>query len=365
MRIVVNHLTRMRAGCICVAGIDLDTHEHVRPVLQDGQLGRRLLLGRGSLFDIGCVVDLGRVFRMGQPPELEDHQFAPRYARRIGAMVPPAYWELLEDVARPDLAALFGPDLYPHRSGYAVDVGKGSASLGCLRPTSPPSLSILDNGKVRMQIIEGGRTIRLAVTDLRLCEDDHTTARRALVQQVQDRSRQGVGVILSVGLGRPWQHPDDDKERHWLQVNNLHLQDDPSWQECQTGAGPVVKIVAPGVVRRQDRQDEADMMEPLVVGIEHDEGSAPFAFLFGDQPLPTPCDTATTSDSGGTKRDVQRMSWQRTSPSAFPVPDRANTRRTPAHRAMRSTHSALATRTPTCPGQRTRRHYCAKGSAQG
>jgi len=345
MRIVVNHLTRMRAGRICVAGIDLDTHEHVRPVLQGNQLGRDLLLSRHGLFDIGSVVDLGRVYHVGEPPEVEDHQFAPRHARRVGTLTPAAYWELLDEVARPDLAALFGPDLYPHRSGYAVDVGKGSASLGCLRPASPPSLSILDNGKVRMQIIEGGRTIRLAVTDLRLCEDDHTTVRRALVQQVQDRIRQGVGVILGVGLGRAWSQADDDKERHWLQVNNLHLEDDPLWQECQPGAGPVVKMVAPGAVRRQDRQDDSGAMEPMVAAMEHDEGSDPFAFLFADQPLSAPAGAATADDIGSTKRDVNHLSRHRTGASSLPAPGLASTRRTPdtpsehAFDALRARHA--------------------------
>ncbi len=345
MRIVVDHLTRMRAGCICVAGIDLDTHEHVRPVLQDGQLGRRLLLSRGGLFDIGCVVDLGHVFRMGQPPELEDHQFTPRYARRIGAMAASVYWELLEEVARPDLAALFGPGLYAHGSGYAVDIGRGKASLGLLRLAEPPLLTITEHGKVRIRLVDRGRTAWLSVTDLRLCEDDHTTVRVELVRHVQNRIRQGVGVILGVGLGRAWSQGADDKERHWLQVNNLHLEDDPLWQECQPGVGPVVQMVAPGAVRRQGRQDEADMMEPMAPGPERDEGSDPFAFLFADQPLPIPCDTATTSDSGSTKCDVNHMSRHRTGASFLPAPGLASTRRTPdtpsehAFDALRARHA--------------------------
>ena len=33
MRIVINHLTRMRAGYICAAGVEANTLQHVRPVL--------------------------------------------------------------------------------------------------------------------------------------------------------------------------------------------------------------------------------------------------------------------------------------------------------------------------------------------
>ncbi len=350
MRIVVNHLTRMRAGCICVAGIDLDTREHVRPVLQDGQLGRHLLLGRGGLFDIGCVVDLGRVYRNGRPPELEDHQFAPRYARRIGTMAPAAYWELLDEVARTDLAALFGPDLYACGRGYAIDLDKGSASLGLLRLTESPLLTVTEHDKVRIRLTDQGRTASLPITDLRLYEDDHATPRRGLVQQIQDRIGQGVDVILGVGLGRAWKRTDDDRERHWLQVNNLHVQDDPLWRECQSSARPVVKMAVMGPGRRQDRHDDPDTMEPMATGIRmeplvagtgNDEDADPFAFLFADQPSLEPGDTAITGAMG----DTYHKSRQRTGASVLPVPGGPSMRRTPgtcseqAFGAIRALHA--------------------------
>ena len=39
MEILVTHLTRMKEQCICVAGIDLATGKHVRPVLERRQAG--------------------------------------------------------------------------------------------------------------------------------------------------------------------------------------------------------------------------------------------------------------------------------------------------------------------------------------
>jgi hypothetical protein len=47
---------------------------------------------------------------------------------------------------------------------------------------------------------------------------------------VEERLKSGVEAILSVGLTRPWQKRGDTAERHWLQVNNIHLKDDPLWQ---------------------------------------------------------------------------------------------------------------------------------------
>jgi hypothetical protein len=78
MKIVVNHLTRMRGERICVAGVDWATAEHVRPVTgPTSPLTRELLRSSGGLFEIGAVVDLGPVAACGQPPETEDHRFSP------------------------------------------------------------------------------------------------------------------------------------------------------------------------------------------------------------------------------------------------------------------------------------------------
>ena len=48
MRIVVNHLTRMRRGYICAAGINLATGEHVRPLPRSGDLRYRDLAAHGG-----------------------------------------------------------------------------------------------------------------------------------------------------------------------------------------------------------------------------------------------------------------------------------------------------------------------------
>lgn len=54
MKIAVNHLTRMQPGYICVAGIDLETGSHVRPVLPSGRLSAALLRRNGGPFDIAA-----------------------------------------------------------------------------------------------------------------------------------------------------------------------------------------------------------------------------------------------------------------------------------------------------------------------
>jgi len=49
------------------------------------------------------------------------------------------------------------------------------------------------------------------------------------VEVLEDRLRRR-DVLLCVGVGRPWA-PEDEEPRHWLQVNNVHLDDNPVWPE--------------------------------------------------------------------------------------------------------------------------------------
>ena len=94
MRIIVNHLTRMQSGYICVAGVDVSNGQNVRPVLR-GRLATDLLVSKGGPFDMAALVELGTVECCGHAPEKEDYYFDPRpahYIRHIPSML---FWELL------------------------------------------------------------------------------------------------------------------------------------------------------------------------------------------------------------------------------------------------------------------------------
>jgi hypothetical protein len=54
MQIVVNHLTRMQLGYICVAGVDVSSGQHIRPVLRS-RLNVDLLARNGGPFDLGIL----------------------------------------------------------------------------------------------------------------------------------------------------------------------------------------------------------------------------------------------------------------------------------------------------------------------
>lgn len=228
MKIVVNHLTRMKPGYICVAGIDVESHDHVRPVLGGKRLAVDLLRRHGGPFEMAAIVDLGITKPAGSPPETEDHWFDPTRTAVVNDLDAKKFWKLLQSVSRKKLAEIFGADLVSRGKGCTLDQRAGIGSLGCLLPGSPPEFSV-SWGKVRAKVSDGIFSADLSVTDLRLYEDDQQTPRMDVLQSVQRRIRDGVGVVLSVGLARAFQASGDSAARHWLQLNNVHLEDDPAW----------------------------------------------------------------------------------------------------------------------------------------
>lgn len=229
MRIVLNHLTRMDAPRICIAGIDPRANRHIRPINgHSNPLTRDLLASEGGPFAIGTLVELGEVTPHPEAPETEDHLFRPKRAMVLGQLSPNRYLELLKEHARRRLHEIFGDDLRRHNWTYAVDKGCGTASLGVLRVRRKPGLEIDDRyGKLRLRLNDEQKPAFLPVTDVRFVEDDHKTIKTEVVADVRARMQRGVGVLLMLGLARAFQKPGDDCERHWLQVNGICMTDRP------------------------------------------------------------------------------------------------------------------------------------------
>jgi hypothetical protein len=68
MQLVFNHITRMGAPRICIAGIDPESRRHVRPTTPSTDLITRVLL-RKELGPIamGALVDIGSVTPVPSP----------------------------------------------------------------------------------------------------------------------------------------------------------------------------------------------------------------------------------------------------------------------------------------------------------
>ena len=222
MRIVLNHLTRMDAPRICIAGLDPDAGRHIRPTTdRPHPLTRTLLADEGGPFALGALVELGEVTPDPEPPETEDHLFWPERAKVVGRLSPNRYLELLNEHARHRLHEIFGAELGRHDWTYAVDKNCGAVSLGVLRVRRKPDLEVDRYGKLRLRLNDEKKPAYLSVTDVRFVEADHKTIKTEVVADVRTRMQRGVGVILMLGLARAFQKSGDDCERHWLQVNGI------------------------------------------------------------------------------------------------------------------------------------------------
>ncbi len=128
MHIVINHLTRMQKGFICVAGIDLQIQRHVRPVL-GSQLRSELLAAHGGPFALRSIVDLGTTHFVGSVPEIEDRQLSSEQVRVLGEMPDAEFRQLLDAVAEEELSKLFGPELENTSTTCAIPAQRGLRSL--------------------------------------------------------------------------------------------------------------------------------------------------------------------------------------------------------------------------------------------
>lgn len=233
MQIVVNHLTRMSPGRICVAGIDVSSRQHVRPVVSEG-LATYLLQRNGGPFDMGNIVDLGFTIPQPRIPKVEDHSFYEENAKIVRQAMADGFWCLLKRISRGDLVEIFGDELVSTVNGRAyLPVNTGKASLGCLVPMDKPRLFIDRREKLRISIVTkiGGNVVNLALscTDIRFYMNDHVGIDENVVFSINERLKK-ENVVLGVGVGYPLAASDYYPEAHWLQVNAVHITGGALWQ---------------------------------------------------------------------------------------------------------------------------------------
>jgi len=222
----------MQRGFICVAGLDLKSRQHIRPVMQR-RLSTDFLLQQRGPFEMAHEVDIGAVEKIGSPPEIEDHTFDHRHALSVRTLKPGDFWNLLRLASQPHLGDIFGAELSATGFACSVPSGRGKASLGCIVPVGRPTLysnARLERAdQIRMRFSDGVLRVDAAVTDIRLFANDYVTPDMDVMKRVNERIQAGIGVILSVGLTRPFTPSPELAPQHWLQVNNIHLEDNPIW----------------------------------------------------------------------------------------------------------------------------------------
>jgi hypothetical protein len=141
----------------------------------------------------------------------------------------------MKSVAKPTLVGIFGHDLHPvGHDRAAVEPGRGQTSLGVLiMSLNKPELVIVPNrprDQIRIKLRTGRFPLNVSVTDIRLYQADHVTPDPAAVESAQLKIASASEILLGVGLTRAYADwLSDQPPRHWLQVNNLHFEDDPFW----------------------------------------------------------------------------------------------------------------------------------------
>ena len=234
MKIVVAHLTRMHGGHICVAGIDVQTRRHVRPIMEHEGMPCEHLARYGGPFDMARIVELGKPRTKPDKPHVEDVVFVPSWAKVERTAGAAEFWALLGELSETRLRAIFGdPIRQVGQSQCGTDEGQGLVSLGCLRPDRPPQLYLQTRAggkpKIRMKISDGQFEADVGVTDLRLYQADHATPDPKMVHAATRWIADSQEIILAVGLTRKYRSDDGQDYVHWLQVNNIHLREDPAW----------------------------------------------------------------------------------------------------------------------------------------
>ena len=224
--IVINHLTRVEKGYVCVAGIQVSMQLHVRPVTPGRRLPIEVAEALGGPFGIRALVELGNVRACGNRPFVEDVEFPLGRTKRVGRLEKTEFWRLLDGLAGSRLKEIFGDDLEQVGDGLAVQPGKGTASLGCLFPATRPELQVNNWGKIRLLVEDTEGHYDLSVTDLRLYNQNDNTPNLDAVSELEDRLSCVKCCVLSMGLTKAWTKPGETQARHWQQVNSVHLQDD-------------------------------------------------------------------------------------------------------------------------------------------
>jgi hypothetical protein len=219
----------MSGSRICVAGIEPAGNRHVRPVTPaNDRLTRQLLTQSGGPFEIGASINVGDARPVPSPPETEDHLVRTRDVERVRTLDDEEYLDVLEAVSQPDLETAFGRGLERRGWTYAVETGRGTTSLAVIKPRRRVDLDVDDRfGKLQLRFNDPDPPTYLGVTDLRFVESDNQTIARNVVEDVRERLRRGVGVYVMLGLARAFRAERDDRDRHWLQVNGLCLEDRP------------------------------------------------------------------------------------------------------------------------------------------
>ncbi len=224
MRLVVDHLTRMKGRRVCVGLLDTGSGTRYRPLLRHPDEWTRsdTELSVGALFE---ARESGSA-RRGAPPMVEDLLIQRGDLRFIEVMDDSGLWAVIRRHAAPSLAEAFGPALQASGTTRWVAPGTGTASLAAVAVDG--ASIVVRQEKLRLEVEDAHGAADLPITDLRLWREPppgdgvgqappQVDGRRArTIARLVAMAAPG-SVVLTMGMSREF------RGKHWLQVNNVHL----------------------------------------------------------------------------------------------------------------------------------------------
>ncbi len=213
--IIVTDLTHFnRPNTVCIAGIDIDNHNCVRPLpyFTPQQVQQHNI-------QPGVRIILDGNFAGAQPPHCEDFNYN---RARIGEYSPQQFQEILENILSPNIEAGFGV---------------GEIDGKCINYENPPAHSIITiaisgrgiravadeytDTKIKIHIIDNDAKEYSFLPCAQLVWHNAAENDRAMaIRDFNNYSRQFGQVYVRVGVGR--RHAVAGRDGFWLQLNGVY-----------------------------------------------------------------------------------------------------------------------------------------------
>jgi hypothetical protein len=225
--LIITDVTRFaKSGKLCVAGIDVENGECIRPMIAGSSHPDYLTHEACKTHDIlpgtvltGTFADIKGTSR----PHHEDRLASKM--KSLGASSAADFEEILRQHSYGSLSTGFGAD--PNGKVFGLDLPPPVRSIITLRPR-PGSVHISDNpfnpGRIQAAFVdeEGHSYSNLPITDLGLYDFvGNPQTRRMSVDSLNDLLRNVKRTYLRVGLSRAYAAPDG-RNGYWLQLNGVY-----------------------------------------------------------------------------------------------------------------------------------------------
>lgn len=220
-QVVVTEVTRMSAGLVCVAALDIHAGTMVRPLQPDGSNWEEPKWVAKGYMVVGNVLSLvpAAAGQSAYPHASED--FRVKTIRRLGTSAPGDLYEACQQTADASVDGLFDNSVEDNK--YIV-AGTHCRSLGCIM-LPRTSLRIAEfYGKVQASYQDRlGTWHNFPVTDLATKNADSPEAGAAALNTRLAASNFFKPVALRLGLARAWDGGDKgyDPKRCYIQLNGL------------------------------------------------------------------------------------------------------------------------------------------------